>query len=228
MALSDRCFMIDRTVLASIVAAADLAPGDVVFEIGAGHGNLTELLAKKTKLTAIEKEADLFGVLSKKLSDNPTVDLILGDALKVEFPIYNKIVSNVPYSISRKLIERIVTEGFETATLVIQKEFGQKLMANPGDPDYRMLSVLAQTTCVIEHITDIPPQAFKPQPRVESSLIRLIQSWKPPRDYVTFLNRLFSSKNKRIGKVIEAPAHLASQRPASMTTESFRDLYLGV
>lgn len=225
MAASDKCFLMDKSALKDIVAAARLGPGDAVLEIGAGWGNLTELIAKESRVTAIENDRQLFEKLKKRLCRLENADIILANALRAEFPIYNKIVSNIPYSISRKLFERIICEGFELAVLLFQAEFAKKLLASPGSNDYRMLSVLAQTTCEIEHIMDIPAKAFRPQPRVKSSLIRLKQKWKPQKDYIIFLNALFGSKNKLLSNILDAPKDMAFMRPALMKPDQFRTLY---
>jgi len=218
--------MVDESILDEMVEHAIIFPGDVVLEIGAGYGNLTEKIAEKGKLSAIEKEPDLVSVLRRKFANDGGVDIISGDALIVEYPIYNKVISNMPYSISRKLTERIITEGFVLAVLVVQDEFAKKLDATPGAMDYRMISVLVQSTCDIELLRNIPPQAFRPQPRVESHMIRLRQTWKPGRDYIEFLNRLFSQKNKKLSNIIEVDDDMADERPGSMPAEAFRSLYL--
>ncbi|MBU0761717.1 MAG: ribosomal RNA small subunit methyltransferase A [Candidatus Altiarchaeota archaeon] len=228
MAASDRCFMIEDDMLADIVGRANLSPSDVVLEVGAGYGNLTEKIAATNKVSAIEKEMDLFNVLVKKFSADQNVDLILGDALKVEYPIYNKIVSNIPYSISRKLIVRFILEGFEEATLVVQKEFAEKLLSKPDTDEYRMLSVLTQTTCDAEIISAVPAKAFRPQPKVESSLIALKQKLKPKKDYVTFLNLLFSGKNKKLRNILDTPAEYSELRPCEMQANQFLEVYSSI
>jgi 16S rRNA (adenine1518-N6/adenine1519-N6)-dimethyltransferase len=228
MAESDRRFMVDEDVLEDIVCFAELKAGDSVLEVGAGSGNLTEKIAQHAKVAAIEKDALLWPALRKRFQGNEKVQLIRGDALKVEYPSYNKIVSNIPYSISRQLMERFIVEGFDLAVLVVQKEFAEKLFARPMHDNYRMLSVLTQSTCELKHQLDIPASAFKPQPRVSSCAVTLEQTWKPTKEYITFLNSLFSRKNKKIRNIIEAPEKYAQMRPVEMRPNEILSLYKAI
>jgi 16S rRNA (adenine1518-N6/adenine1519-N6)-dimethyltransferase len=217
--------MVDEDILEDLVCFAELQDADRVLEVGAGTGNLTEKIAQHSRVTAIEKDALLWPALSKRFQGNERVQLIKGDALKVEYPGYNKIVSNIPYSISRQLMERFVVEGFELAVLVVQKEFAMKLNAKPMSDNYRMLSVLTQTTCELLHEFEIPPTAFSPQPRVSSTAIVLKQTWKPTGEYITFLNTLFSRKNKKIRNIMDAPERYMQMRPGEMKAKEFLSLY---
>jgi 16S rRNA (adenine1518-N6/adenine1519-N6)-dimethyltransferase len=218
--------MVDESLLDEIVCLACLSESDVVLEVGAGHGSLTERIAVKNKVSAIEKESDLFRILSRKFEGNQNVDLIFGDALKIEYPLYDKIVSNIPYSISRNLIERFSVEGFKEAYIVVQREFAQKLMASPGCDEYRMVSVLAQTTCDIESLLELPAKAFRPQPKVQSALIKLTQKIKPRKDYISFLNALFSGKNRKLRNTYEGvPSEYGDLIPKNMNPSDFLDLY---
>ncbi|MBD3388867.1 MAG: ribosomal RNA small subunit methyltransferase A [Candidatus Altiarchaeales archaeon] len=226
MALKDRRFMVDEEMLELVVGYAGLQPGDAVLEVGAGSGNLTEKIAEKVRVTAIEKEPDLIPILRRKFDGDDRVTLLQGDALTVEYPLYNKIVSNLPYSISRKLLERLIVEGFELAVLVVQREFAEKVAAPPSSGNYRMVSALAQSTCEVEVLDEIRPQAFKPQPRVSSSVLRLRQRWRPPPDYLGFLRRLFSLKNKKMRNILDdVPEGYGQMRPAEMQAEDLICLY---
>lgn len=225
MASSDRRFMVDDDLLKEVVGYGDLGEEDVVLEVGAGSGNLTEHIASRAKVFAIERDRILFEGLARRFKGNCNVEPILGDALKVSYPRYDKIISNLPYSISRKLIERFIVEGFEVAVLVVQEEFGKKLGARPNSENYRMLSVLAQSTCEVEYLRPIPPEAFAPKPKARSALIRLTQGWRPPKDYITFLNKLFSQKNKKVRNIMGAPEEYSQLKPAEMTPQQIFELY---
>ncbi len=225
MASRDQRFMVDDALLDDIVGYAGLKPGDAVLDVGAGSGNLTEKIAAQVKVTAVEKDEALFKTLVKKFSRNPNVELVRGDATRMEYPIYSKIVSNIPYSVSRKLVEKFILEGFELAVLVVQREFAEKLLAAPGGEDYRMISALAQSTCDIEVLRDVPPQAFRPQPKVSSAVIRLTQRWRPPQDYPAYLKKLFSRKNKKVGNILDAPEEYREMRPGGMSPEEILEVY---
>ncbi|MFH0862135.1 MAG: 16S rRNA (adenine(1518)-N(6)/adenine(1519)-N(6))-dimethyltransferase RsmA [Candidatus Altiarchaeota archaeon] len=228
MAESDKHYMVDEALLEAIVDYAGLEAEDAVLEVGGGTGNLTEKIAKKGKVTVFEKDRSLAAGLRKRFKDESNVAVLGADALKAPYPSYNKIVSNIPYSISRDLLERFVVEGFEVAVLVVQREFARKLMAKPGQDSYRMVSVLAQTSCEIEYMKDVPPDAFEPVPKVRSAAIRMRQTWKPGKDYIAFLNRLFSQQNKKVRNIMDAPPEYAQMKPAEMEPAKMRDLYLTI
>jgi 16S rRNA (adenine1518-N6/adenine1519-N6)-dimethyltransferase len=226
MASSDRRFMVDEGILAEIADSAGLSDGDFVLEVGGGTGNLTAKLMERCRVATVEKDRRLFLQLRRRFRDSPAVTVVHADAVRDELPPFNKIVSNIPYSVSRGLLERFIVSGFDAASLVVQREFAQKLAAQPPSDNYRMVSVLAQTTCDVEVLREIPPEAFDPKPRVASALVRLTQMWKPPREYITFLNSLFSQKNKKIRNIIEAPGRYSDMRPGETPPQALKALFL--
>jgi len=225
MAKSDIVFMTDDSLLSEIVSSASLHSGDSVLEVGGGRGALTERLIGHVPVTVLEKDPGLYAALQRRFHGDGRVRVVRGDAVRMKYPPYNKVVSNIPYSVSRELLERFILEGFELAVLVVQREFALKLAAEPAHGNYRMLSVLAQTTCDVEYLRDIPPESFTPKPKVASSLIRLRQRWKPGEEYISFLNTLFSRKNKKMRNIMEAPAQYRELRPVGMKPEEFLRLY---
>ncbi|MFH1055362.1 MAG: rRNA adenine N-6-methyltransferase family protein [Candidatus Altiarchaeota archaeon] len=225
MTVSDQRFMVDDGLLDEIVGYGELRSGDVVLEVGAGEGELTEKIAVQAKVTAVENDHRLYRVLERRFKGDSRVFLLHGDALRVEYPPHNKIISNIPYSISRKLVERFILNGFDTAVLVVQSEFAKKLGAKPLYGNYRMVSVLAQSTCDVEVLRGIPADSFHPKPNVSSSVVRLKQVWRPPEGYLTFLNRLFSLKNKKIRNIMEVPGAYLQKRPCEMTPQEILGLY---
>jgi 16S rRNA (adenine1518-N6/adenine1519-N6)-dimethyltransferase len=225
MASSDRRYMVDEALLGEIVVWAGLSGADAVLEVGGGTGNLTERLAAVAKLSVVEYEHNLCVLLRKRFREVGSVSVIEGDAVRVPYPKYNKIVSNIPYSVSRQLIERFVAEGFEVAVLVVQREFADKLMAKPDTDNYRMVSVLAQSTCDVELLREIPREAFEPVPRVKSAAVRMRQRWRPDKGYIRFLNTLFSQKNKKLRNIIDVPQDYQQMRPDEMAPADFARLY---
>jgi 16S rRNA (adenine1518-N6/adenine1519-N6)-dimethyltransferase len=226
MASSDRRFMVDEEVLDEVVGYASLVSGDSVLEVGGGTGNLTERISKKAGVTVIESDRRLAESLARRFKDAGNVRTVHADAVKAPYPPYNKIVSNIPYSVSRSLLERFVAEGFDVAVLVVQKEFADKLEAKPMSNNYRMISALVQGSCELERLRDIPPEAFSPRPTVMSSCVRLRQSWKPPKEYAVFLKTLFSLKNKKIRNIMAVSDRYSQLRPVEMTPQELRAFYL--
>lgn len=191
--------MIDASLIRRLCDYADLREADRVLEIGAGTGNLTaELAIRVGHVYAIEKDRRLFSVLSKRMAGIDNVTLICADALKVDYPEHDKVVSNMPYEISRKAVERLLSRRFGLAVLVFQKEYAEKLSASPGTANYRYVSALAQSCCGVEILEEVPAEAFDPAPSVCSAVVRMRQKMVPSEGYISFLHRLFDHRNKRI------------------------------
>jgi 16S rRNA (adenine1518-N6/adenine1519-N6)-dimethyltransferase len=192
--------MVDSAQIRRICDYAGLLKTDRVLEIGAGTGNLTLALSERAgKVYAVEKDVRLFHVLEKRLAGARNVELLCGDALKIKLPEHDKVVSNMPYEISRRGVERLLSLDYGIAVLVFQKEYVEKLVAKPGCDNYRFISALAQSCSDIEVLEEIPPEAFEPSPPVSSAVVRMRQKCIPEKDYIGFLHRLFDHRNKRIG-----------------------------
>ena len=208
---SGKHFMIDRALITRICDAGFLERNDVVLEVGAGSGNLTYELCKRCKFVyAVEKDRLLCEKLRTRLDNSCIIncEIINADALKIEYPIFNKVISNIPYAISRKFIIKLLSYNFELCTLVVQMEFAQKLMSCAGSKNYRLVSALTGSFCDVEILEAINRSAFEPMPEVESALIRItplsFQMKKSEyNDYVKFLRNLFSQKNKLITNVLD-------------------------
>ncbi|MDD4162730.1 MAG: 16S ribosomal RNA methyltransferase A, partial [Methanothrix sp.] len=133
-------FLMDRGAIMRIASYADLQPQDRVLEIGPGPGNLTDALAARAgHVYAVEIDGDLAAQLSGRFSN---VQVINGDALKVELPPYNKIVSNLPYQISSAITYRLLSRPFEKAVLMYQWEFARRMRAAPGSEEYGRLAMV--------------------------------------------------------------------------------------
>lgn len=199
-------FLIDRGIVERIAGYAGLSPDDRVLEIGPGTGNLTEVLAARAgRVYAIEVDPDLAGEL-QELQDRSrrfqNVVIVKGDALKVELPDYNKIVSNLPYQISSKITYRLLSRPFDMAVLMYQKEFALRMTAVPGSKEYGRMGMAAGYLCQAEILEVVSRSAFKPMPEVESAIVRL-----KPREhqvdaqrFIKFVEGLFSFRRKKVKK----------------------------
>lgn len=190
-------FMIDEKVLKQVVDSAQLKPGDKVLEIGPGKGALTELLLQKCSVTAIEKDSELFKEIKEKF---PDLDVINADVLKTDWPQFDKCVSNLPYLISKKFLLKLLQHEFELSVIVVQREFAEKLVAKPGSKEYGVVSVCAQSCCDLELLDRIPKNAFKPQPKVESQIVRLKQKEVLNKGFLDFVTLQFQKRNKKVGE----------------------------
>lgn len=230
-------FLVDRRVLARIGDYASLAEEDRVLEIGPGTGNLTKVLsARAGTVFAIEVDPALASSLEGRFQN---VVVIIGDALKVPLPDYNKIISNLPYQISSKITFRLLERPFDLAVLMYQKEFAERMVASLGTKDYGRLTLNVSLRAEVEIVERVPRGAFRPMPQVESAIVRLRPREKRiDVDYRVFddLTRgLFSMRRKKVKRSLAAmkvssdvlsriEPDLLERRPQELSLEAVVDL----
>ena len=168
-------FLLDRNIASDIVSSIHPSQSDTVLEPGPGHGTLTRLLEKKAgKVIAVEKDPVLVRELTEIFANYPNVVIIEGDILKTSpLPHFNKVVSTPPYYLSSKLALFLSKTKFDTAGIVFQKEFGERLLADPGVREYGRLTVSVRRRLRVEKIREISRTAFHPRPKVDSILLRM-------------------------------------------------------
>jgi 16S rRNA (adenine1518-N6/adenine1519-N6)-dimethyltransferase len=199
-------FLIDRDVIERIVHYSELKQEDRVLEIGPGEGDLTLALAAYVeRVYAVEVDPELATNLCGRI---PNVNVINADALTVELPDYNKIVSNLPYQISSKITYRILSRPFELAVLMFQREFSRRMLARVGSKEYGRLAMVVGFFCEVEILECVPKTAFRPVPKVNSSIVRLRpRKERPDIDAMTFMKLaegLFRSRRKKVKKALAA------------------------
>jgi len=204
-------FLVDKNIAELEIKHADIQKKDIVLEIGPGTGVLTTLIADKaSKVVAIEIDDKLIDRLKSFLPEN--VMLIHDDALKVDFgklPKFNKIVSNLPFQISSPITFKFFEYDFELAVLIYQKEFADRMVAKPGGKDYSRLSVGVYYKSFCDVVARVPKTCFYPQPKVDSSIIKLKPRATPPffvKDKKLFFDLtrdLFNHRRKKISNTIE-------------------------
>jgi len=175
-------FLLDQNIIKKIAVAAQITKEDIVVEIGAGIGVLTECLAQESrKIIAVELDKNLVEVLKEKLAGYDNIEIHSGDILKFDFNSISasygckvKVVGNVPYSISSPLIFHLLScrSAIDGFILMLQKEVVQRLAAQPNNKSYGVPSVLLQMFASVEKIFDVPASCFYPRPKVESAIIR--------------------------------------------------------
>lgn len=202
----DQHFLTDAAALDEIVDAAQLDPSDIVLEIGGGIGNLSERIAPRvSKLIIIELDPQMVSVLKSRLSVYENIEIIQGNVMDVDLSNlpFNKIVANLPYSISSDITLKFLKHDFDLAVLMYQYEFAQRLTAEPGGKEYGRLSVHVQYKTDASLILKVPKESFEPAPKVDSAVILL-----KPRpaaysvdDEIFFFSvtkALFSQRRKKI------------------------------
>lgn len=173
-------FIIDENIIDRQISYADLDSKDVVLEIGSGLGSLTCALAEKAReVITIEADRQFTGVLDEVLSNYDNVRVIFGDALKLDLPKVDKIISNIPYNISSHLTFKILDMKFEKAILMYQLEFAKRMTAAVGSKDYGRLTVGVYYRAQANILEEVPKASFYPMPDVDSAMVELLPK-EPP------------------------------------------------
>jgi 16S rRNA (adenine1518-N6/adenine1519-N6)-dimethyltransferase len=197
-------FTVSSQILEQLLSHASLTKNDTVLEVGPGFGFLTQLLSRKCKeVVAVEVDPQLVNFLNQHLSNLQNVTLIEGDILNIILPHFDKVVSAPPYSISSPLIFRLLEANFDSAVLILQKEFAERLAAPVGSKDYGRLTVSIYYRADVDLLDFVPRTMFYPAPDVDSMIIRL-KPHAPPfqvDDEETFFDVvrvLFTQRNKKV------------------------------
>ncbi len=204
-------FLIDTACVSRIVAALDAKAGDTIIEIGPGRGALTErLVESEARVIAIEIDRDLVPELRARFSDRTNFEVIEADFLEVDVferfaadPNRVKIVGNLPYYISTPIIQKLIDfrTKFAAAVLMLQKEVVDRLTARPGSSERGYITVLSENAFEIEKLFEVPPESFRPEPKVHSAVARMtprIQTIADTAEFRKLLSRAFAQKRKTI------------------------------
>jgi 16S rRNA (adenine1518-N6/adenine1519-N6)-dimethyltransferase len=178
-------FLADRAYIERIVQAVDPKPGDTLVEIGPGQGAITlPLLRRHGALTVVEFDRDLIAPLTAMAEGVGELAIVHRDVLKVDFtalagdtPI--RLVGNLPYNISSPILFHALDHAGAIRDMVfmLQKEVVDRMGAGPGSKVYGRLSVMLQAYCQVQPLFVVPPGAFRPPPKVDSAVVRMV-----PRD----------------------------------------------
>jgi 16S rRNA (adenine1518-N6/adenine1519-N6)-dimethyltransferase len=226
-------FLHDPAVLRRIVEAVSPRPGDRLVEIGPGQGALTlPLLATGIELHVIEIDRDLAPQLAARAGGAAArLHVIEADALQVDFTALARqlgsplrICGNLPYNISTPLLFHLLRHREHIADMhfMLQKDVVQRMCASPGSKTYGRLSVMLATACRVSALFDVGPGAFKPPPRVDSSVVRLEVPRDPPlalRDPDIFANLVrtaFSARRKTLRNALKGHVDTATIEAAGL------------
>ena len=175
-------FLVDGGVAERIVGALGPGADETVVEIGPGRGALTErLLERAGRVVALEFDRDLVALLRARFGSRDNFTLVQADALDADFcelvapAARARVVANLPYNISTAILQRLITqrECLSEMVLMLQREVVERITAGPGDAERGYLSVMVEAYCEAEGLFDVPPGAFRPVPKVWSTVARL-------------------------------------------------------
>ena len=154
-------------------------------------------------------------ILAKRLKDEKidNVELINDDALKVDFPKFNKIISNLPYQISSPITFKFLDYDFDLAILMYQKEFAERMNGEVGTKNYSRLSAMLHFKCDVEKLTDVSSESFIPKPQIDSTVVKLTPKENKISDedfkvYSKFTKALFQHRNKKIKNALIDSRHI--------------------
>ncbi len=188
--------------------AADVKEEDTVLEIGPGLGTLTdEIVEVAGKTIAVEKDEKLVGYLAGRYKDYD-FQIIEGDVLDIDIPDFDKVVSNLPFSISSPVTFKLLEHDFDLGILTYQKQFADRMRASVGEEGYCRLSVMVSTLAEVECLFDISRNQFYPPPNVDATVIRLTPTEPEfdlhyPKTFASVVKELFNYRRKKIKNSIE-------------------------
>ncbi len=197
-------FLVDKNMQKKIVSACEISPDDIVLEIGAGRGELTRLIARECeRVFALEKDSYLCPILENNLIDFPRIKIINQDILKFNISRYFrgtaqiKVIGNLPYNITTPIIVHLLKfrDKIREIFITIQKEFAQRVVASYGNSDWSAFSCFLQYYTVPKMLFLIKKTCFRPQPKVDSALVKLTPNEKLPLD---------ASEQRQLFKIIRS------------------------
>jgi 16S rRNA (adenine1518-N6/adenine1519-N6)-dimethyltransferase len=223
-------FLHDTAILQAIADAMALAPQQRVFEIGPGQGALTQYLHRPDlqRYLAVEIDRDLAPLLQAKF---PGIEVLQQDILRTDMvavlgkdaqPTQTdeqgwRVVGNLPYNISSPLLMQLIDvvlaqpHSIKDMHFMLQKEMAERLSAVPGSKAWGRLSVMTQVTLDVQYLFDVPPESFRPPPKVDSSVIRLIPKHQlalpvTRKSLDQVLRLAFAGRRKRMSNALKSLA----------------------
>ena len=234
-------FLARKSILERIAQAACIHAGSPVLEIGPGKGALTEhLIPRASAVHAVELDQVLVHYLQQKFRDEPRFSVIHGDVLRTDLRQWGpvQVAGNLPYYITSPIVEKVLALGSDllNAVFLVQKEVAERIAAAPGSRDYGYLSVQVQVYAEPKLLFTVPPDAFRPPPKVDSAVVQLTPRPTPltddPAGLVRFAGLCFRQKRKTIRNNLSGaypkeaidPQPEAGMRAEQLSVMQFADL----
>jgi 16S rRNA (adenine1518-N6/adenine1519-N6)-dimethyltransferase len=245
-------FLSDDRILSGIVNALGPTASDTVIEIGPGRGSLTEILAGRCRrLFAIEIDRALAEQLVVRYRDRPNVEIVQGDVLETDLHALAGagflLIGNVPYNITTPIVFKALDPPIpRRSVFLVQREVAERMAAKEDTESYGALSVNVSVVANTEMMMSVPPGAFKPPPKVDSTVVRITPREKPLvglgalPGFRTFVQAAFSLRRKQMQKVLRTIRALspeqagvileraeiaATARPEVVSPQAFARLY---
>jgi 16S rRNA (adenine1518-N6/adenine1519-N6)-dimethyltransferase len=220
-------FLHERGVVDRIVLAVDPKPGDALVEIGPGQGALTfPLLQRHGALTAIEFDRDLLAPLAEAARAHGELRIVPGDVLGVDLTALARelsadgrirLVGNLPYNLSSPILFHALDHAAAIVDMhfMLQREVVERMAAAPGSKVYGRLSVMLQAYCTVTSLFRVSPGAFRPPPKVDSAVVRLVPrdpgtiGIDDPQRFAAVVRAAFGQRRKTLRNALSAVADSA-------------------
>jgi 16S rRNA (adenine1518-N6/adenine1519-N6)-dimethyltransferase len=220
-------FLDDRGILGRIVDV--LAPGrdDTVIEIGPGRGSLTEILAARAgRLIAVEIDRALSARLLERYPGDGRVSIVQADVLETDLHVLGGpdflLIGNVPYYITTPIVFKALEPPIpRRSVFLVQREVAERMAARENEENYGALTVNLAVVARIENVFDVPPDAFRPPPKVWSSVVKLVPLETPLvpaeslADFRAFVQNCFGMRRKQIQKVLRSVREVSPEKIAA-------------
>ena len=232
-------FLHDRGVIDKIVQATNPQPGDAIVEIGPGQGALTfPLLQRHGALTAIEFDRDLHAPLQAAARAHGALRLVEGDVLGVDFSALAaelapadgriRLVGNLPYNLSSPILFHALDHAgaIRDMHFMLQKEVVERMAAAPGSKVYGRLSVMLQAYCAVTPLFTVPPGAFRPAPKVDSAVVRMVPKPRETvevadhRIFANVVRAAFGQRRKTLRNALHGVADAAAIEAAGLRADA--------
>lgn len=228
-------FLTDKNLLTQIVEKSGVMCDDVVVEIGAGKGALTEVLSKYAKkVYSFEIDSDLFAFLGEKF-EGSNVEMIFQDVMKVTDEEINKIVggkfklvANLPYYVTSPILTRFLqNENMTSCTVMVQEEVADRIVAEPKTKDYGVLTVICQMFGDAKKVLRVNRKMFYPVPNVDSAIVRIDKNNNKTEnfaDFISFVKQAFSMRRKKLSSNLECKNLKKQDIEKELLNQGFSDM----
>lgn len=246
-----QCFLIDRNLMQKLVEAAEIEQSDRILEIGTGTGSLTSLLAARARhVVTVEVDEKIAALAAQFLANCENVTIVQVDALRNKSTVASevvraveaapgkrlKLVANLPYDVATSLVVNLLCGDLplERLCFTVQAEVADRFLAAPDSSEYGPVSIITQVLAGVRRVSNLPPQAFWPAPKVSSTMLCLDVlskeevSIRNPTVFSGFVRRFFQFRRKTVGSIAKRldmgdrllPALDKSQIPADTRPEN--------
>ncbi len=232
-------FLVDRRIVSRIISASELTPSDTIIEIGPGRGILTRPLAESgVELTAVELDDALAAALADEFAFQPNVSIVHGDARKVDIASLiptdrpYKLIANLPYYAAQPIVRRFLEAERKPTVMVVmvQREVARNMAASPGNMS--LLSVATQLYGSPRIVASVPPRAFRPAPKVTSSIVRIDVFPQPALHldsielFFTLVRAGFSAPRKQIHNCLQQGLSISRSEAEAILSDAGIDYKL--